>query len=102
MPFDGVVMFRRSRNNRRLSQVFVVVRLRVDVVSGHYVRKKYLEGIIQIGDLMTVVGAAVVGVHREVDALAPHALVRVVNVEAFLADDLRVSASCAVPQTVGG
>jgi hypothetical protein len=50
---------------------------------------------------MTVVGAAVVGVHCEVNSLAPHASVRVVNVKAFLADDLRVTASCAVPQAVG-
>jgi len=50
---------------------------------------------------MTVVGAAVVGIHSEVDAFAPHANVGVVYVEAFLADHLRVAASCAVPQAVG-
>ncbi len=50
---------------------------------------------------MTVVGAAVVGIHSEVDAFAPHANVGVVYVEAFLADHLWVAASCAVPQAVG-
>jgi hypothetical protein len=46
---------------------------------------------------MTVVGAAVVSIHSEVDAFAPHADVRVVDVKAFLANKFRVTASCPVP-----
>ena len=40
-------------------------------------------------------------VHSKVDAFAPHATVGVVYVETFLADHLRIAASCAVPQAVG-
>jgi hypothetical protein len=46
---------------------------------------------------MTVVGAAVVSIHSEVNAFAPHADVRVVYVESFLADGFWVTASRAVP-----
>jgi hypothetical protein len=45
--------------------------------------------------------AAVIGIHSKVDAFAPHATVGVVYVETFLADHLRIAASCAVPQAVG-
>ena len=82
----------------RLHQSFVGFNL--NIITDHYVGIEDLILVLLTGHLIAVFFAAVASIHSEVDALAPHTLVGVVDVESILSVNLfRVNITSPVPKS---